>query len=277
MARLLGLFSVALVASASMACASRNSSSTLAQDGSGGEEAQQVEADSESFGTSFVGGSGGSLSVASFDEGGSLHLESGGTTTSNPGFFFQPAGCLTVTKDPASSTNTYTFADCTGPLGLVHLNGTVTVKYTLAANQLTLQFSASNFEINRATISSWQANAVITANGAAREMTWSAQLSGTTGGGRQFSRTNNKDIKWTVGEACIAISGQSQGNISGHDLQTTITDYQRCADSCPEAGSEITIKNLDNGDSIDIKYSGGPEATLTLNGKSESIGLACGL
>ena len=75
----------------------------------------------------------------------------------------------------------------------------------------------------------------------------------------------------------MAISGQSQGNIAGANLQTTVTSYQRCADSCPQAGSEITIKNLDNGNSIDIKYSGGPQATLTINGKSETIGLYCGL
>ena len=37
------------------------------------------------------------------------------------------------------------------------------------------------------------------------------------------------------------------------------------------------MKDLSNGDDIDIQYLGGPDANLTLNGKTEEIGLACGL
>jgi hypothetical protein len=259
------------------ACASKNSSSS-SQSTQPGEEVSQTESDTESLGTSFVGGTNGSLGVASFEpsSGGELHVQTGGTV-GNPGWFFQPAGCIQETKDAATSTNTYVFSDCTGPLGLVHLTGTITVNYQLSGNQLTLKFSASNFQINRATITSWAATAVITATGGSRDMTWNAQLTGTTGSGRSFQRTNQKDLKWTVGQACLAVSGQSTGNISGANLQTTITNYQRCADSCPQAGSEINIKNLDNGDSIDIKYLGGPDATVTINGKSQTVGLACGL
>jgi hypothetical protein len=36
------------------------------------------------------------------------------------------------------------------------------------------------------------------------------------------------------------------------------------------------VKNLGNNDDIDIKYLGGPSANLTINGKTEEIGLACG-
>jgi hypothetical protein len=259
-------------------CASRNAAQ-LASDSSGAEDVNGTESDVESLGTSFIGSDGQSVATQSLVAGAGVKLMSGGDTTTVgvPGFTFLPAGCLTETEDTVKSTVTYAFNGCTGPLGLVELTGTVTVGWQVAGSQLTLDFSASGFQINRATIDNWQATAVIASNGEQRNMTWNAQLSGTTGEGRQFNRTNQKSIQWTVGVACLSASGQSSGDILGANLQTTVVSWQRCADSCPQAGSEITVKNLDKGDSIDIQYDGGPTAELTLDGgKPFEIRLACG-
>jgi hypothetical protein len=257
-------------------CAARNEAQ-LASDTSGAEDVNGTESDAETLGTSFVGSDGQSVATQSLVGGGNLKVMSGGTTVGVPGFAFLPAGCLQVTEDTVKSTATYAFNGCTGPLGLVELTGTITVGWQVAGPQLTLDFSASGFQINRATIDNWQATAVITSTGDQRSMTWSAQLSGTTGSGRQFSRTNQKSVQWTVGVACLSASGQSSGDILGANLQTTVVSWQRCADSCPQAGSEITVKNLDKGDSIDITYNGGPSAELTLDGRKPiGIRLACG-
>ena len=270
------LFPVVVLASLAAACAVKSKSS-LASDSSGSEDVANTEANVESLGASFVGSDGQSLATKSLVMGGGSIKELDTTVTAgNPGFYFQPAGCLQVTVDASKQSASYAFSGCTGPLGLVELTGTITVDWQLAQNQLTLDYSAQGFHINAATIDSWQATAVVTANGNQRDLTWNATLSGTTGRGRAFTRTNQKDVKWTVGVPCLAISGQSTGNIVGAKLQTTFTDYQRCTDSCPQSGSEINVKNLDNGDSIDIKYLGGPDADLTINGKTEEIGLACG-
>jgi hypothetical protein len=272
------LVTCAVAASLTAACALKNNAS-LASDTSGAEDVNGTESDLESLGSSFLGPDGASVATAqSWSPGkGDIALQDNGSqTTGNPGFFFQPAGCLQVTVDKVKEQASYVFNGCTGPLGLVELNGTVDVGWSTTGGKLTITFSAADFHINRATITQWSAQAVVTANGSARELVWTGMLSGTTGSGRAFQRTNNKDLKWTVGVACLAISGQSTGNILKAKLQTSVIDYQRCADSCPQAGSEIQVKNLDNGDSIDIKYAGGPSATLTLNGKSEQIGLACG-
>jgi hypothetical protein len=257
-------------------CAARNAAQ-LASDTSGAEDVNGTESDVESLGTSFVGSDGQSLATQSLIGGANLKLMGDPTTVAVPGFTFLPAGCLTETEDAAKSTETYAFNGCTGPLGLVELTGTVTVGWQVAGTQLTLDFSAQGFQINRATIDNWQATAVITSTGNQRSMIWNAQLSGTTGSGRQFNRTNQKSIQWTVDVACLSASGQSSGDILGANLQTTVVSWQRCADSCPQAGSEITVKNLDKGDSIDITYDGGPTAELTLDGsKPYEIRLACG-
>jgi hypothetical protein len=274
---ILSAFALTTLATVAAGCAARNEAQ-LASDTSGAEDVNGTESDVESLGTSFVGSDGASLATQSLVGGGGVKLMSGDTTTVGiPGFTFLPAGCLTETQDVAKSTETYVFNGCTGPLGLVELTGTVTVGWQVAGANLTLDFSAQGFQINRATIDNWQATAVITSTGNQRSMAWNAQLSGTTGSGRQFNRTNQKSIQWTVGVACLSASGQSSGDILGANLQTTVVTWQRCADACPQAGSEITVKNLDKGDSIGISYDGGPTAELTLDGsKPVEIRLACG-
>jgi hypothetical protein len=268
------LIALLAIASVSAACAARNAQ--LASDTSGAEDVNGTESDVESLGTSFIGSDGQSVATQSLAVGGDIKPMDL-TTVGNAGFYFIPSGCLQVTSDTAKQSVAYVFSGCTGPLGLVELTGTVNVTWQLSGDQLTLNYSAQSFQINRATIDSWQATAVITSTGSQRSMTWNAQLSGTTGNGRTFNRTNQKNLQWTVGVECVSATGQSTGDILGADLQTTITSWQRCADSCPQAGSAIAVKDLDNGDTIDVDYLGGDRADLTLNGRSFEIGLACGL
>jgi hypothetical protein len=100
--------------------------------------------------------------------------------------------------------------------------------------------------------------------------------SGTTARGRTFTRTNDKTIDWTVGQPCITVSGESDGTILGVELKTTIVSFSRCAAECPQSGSEITVEDVKNGTTIDIKYSGGPAAVLTVGSSTADISLACG-
>lgn len=272
---------VALSILATVGCASK--SNTTDDDGSAaaGSDSAQVESDSESFASMFAtSGSDGSLAPSSF-AGGTLTTQGlpSGAANNFPNLY--PAGCVVETQDVATKTNTYVFTNCTGPWGFSKLNGTVQVTYSSTGpDNLTLNFSASNFDLNRATINSWTASAVITASGNDRDMVWNGTFSGTTGSGREFNRVNAKDIKWTVGQQCISIDGQSTGDVTGKNLTTKIITYQRCAAECPEANSEINIQNNDNGNDVDIKFLGGTKAdvTLTSGGKSESIDItACGL
>jgi hypothetical protein len=260
------------------ACALKDRS-TLASDTSGAEDVSGTESDVESLGTSLVGSNGQSVATTSFDVGaGELKTLDSPTSSSAVGSAFLPAGCLQATVDTAAKTASYVFNACTGPLGLVELDGTVDVTWTDASSggPVTLTYAAKGFKINRATIDSWQATAVVTATGSARHLVWTAMLSGTTGRGRTFNRTNDKIIDWTVGQPCVTVSGQSDGTVLGTELQTTLVSFSRCAAECPQSGSEITVKNVKNGDTIDIKYDGGPAAVLTVDGHESDIALACG-
>jgi hypothetical protein len=232
----------------------------------GASDANDTESNVESMTTSFVGGSGSSGTVALSLNGNAELSGSGGIVAQTLGdaakAFYEPAGCLTVTDDAAQSQATYAFADCTGPYGLVHITGTVTVTYSSsAANQLTLSYSATALDINNATID-WSASADVTANGAARTMVWTGMFSGTTGHGRPITRTNSKTYDWTVGVACLSVSGESDGTVTGNDLKVDIINWSRCADACPAAGSEIKITDVTKNIVYDLKYGDG-DATYT--------------
>jgi hypothetical protein len=264
-----------------VACAPRGG--TIDETAAAGDDMAQTEGDMEALATLHVGStSSGALAPASL-EGDDLHLLGGDVSSAFTGYF-SPSGCVTETASPDAHKVTYDYSDCTGPWGLAHLTGTVEASYSsTGAGNLTLDFSATDFQVNRATLSSWSATTVITAAGSSRTMDWNAQLSGATGDGRSFTRKNQKTITWTPGGVpfCVSVAGVSQGTVTGLDLKTTVTAYQRCEGACPASGSEISVQNVTNGDEVDIKYEGGPAAdvTLTVGRKTDTITLplACSL
>jgi hypothetical protein len=232
-----------------------------------GDDTTETETNVEIAGQSLVGSSSSGLMVQPV-----------ATLTNSGGGFYQPAGCVTGTVDTSTKTASFVFNGCAGPFGLLDLNGTVQVVWSSSGpDNLQLTFSASDFQINKATLSAWNATAVITANGDDRDMTWTASLVGMTGGGRAINRTNNKDIKWTIGQGCLAWNGSSDGTVAGPQLATTLTNYQRCTGACPAQGSEINIKDVDNGESVEIEYLGGASAEFTGVGGAETmLSLVCG-
>jgi hypothetical protein len=240
--------------------------------GENGADSAMIEGNTETLATVFVSG-GGTLGAQSFSPGELHALDDSPVAT-----FFKPAGCVTSTTDNGSKSVTHVFSNCTGPFGLVHLNGTVKVDHTSpSANELDLSLSASNFEINKSTLTAWSATAKITAGASgARSMTWDANLQGTSARGRQFSRKNHKEIDWTAGTGCVKIAGSSDGLFASASIHTDVKSFSWCAGACPDAASEITITDVDKGKSFDLKFAGGPNATFTgPDGKSLAVTLSC--
>lgn len=247
----------------------------LAEDGT---DANAAENDSEALTSTLIGGGGpaGSVGLAS-----AADLAGGGMDGNAIGdgakALYLPRGCLTVAvteTSPTAGTAKYTFNGCTGPAGLFNLRGVVDVTYKIGLNHLTLDLVGNDLQANRATID-WSAHAEIDANGADRTMTWKASLSGTTARGRDFARSNDKVVKWTVGEPCIGLDGTSQGNVSGRNLKTEVTAFRRCRGSCPDAGGKIVVTNVDKGVSLEIHYDGTSQATLITPKGESKFGLLC--
>jgi hypothetical protein len=248
---------------------SADDSAVLAQDGT---DTSFAESDSELLSSSLVGSSAtGSLTLADADvlANGDLQTENIGDVAK--GFFF-PRGCLTVTTDSVAQVATYDFAGCTGPFGLGRITGSLKATYDVTPDTLTLDLVGTNLTMNRATID-WHSHAVIARSGTSRTMTWSAELSGTTARGREFTRTNTKTVTWTVGERCFTLNGTSDGDVKGRNVRTEIVNYSRCAAACPEAGGKITITS--GSTKLEITYDGSSTGTFTSPHGTASIPLIC--
>jgi hypothetical protein len=248
-------------------CASKSTSTPSTGSGSEavdqGSDANAAESDTESLSTSLIGGSGTQLSLASVGE---LTPGEGDLGPANLGDaakgFFRPAGCLVVTSDPVAKSAKYVFSDCTGPYGQVHITGEVDVTFSSsAANQLTVNYSATGLQINRHVID-WSATANVTSSGLARDMIWDGKFNGTTAHGRAFSRTNRKEYKWTQGQACLSVTGESDGTVTGHEIKTDVIDFSICKGGCPEAGSEIKVTDVSVNRVYDVKWNAA-DATYT--------------
>ena len=79
------------------------------------------------------------------------------------------------------------------------------------------------------------------------------------------------------GLPCLAISGSSDGNVTGMHLVTTLTSYPQSEDACPAVNGELNVKDVDDDASIDIRFLGGPRGAITaVDGTVTDLPLACG-
>ncbi len=203
------------------------------------------------------------------------------TAASKTQGFFAPAGCLVTTVDTPTATVTHEFKNCAGPWGLLRVNGSVRVTYLSTIvdgqNALKLEVTGTGLTLNRATLD-YHATAIVFAKGLARRMKYASQLEGKTAHGRTASRTTDWTVAWSVGEACLAVDGSAEGNITGRPLKTTVKGYRRCRGGCPEKGGEIDVLNEKTGNSISIHYNGGSSATFTgVHATPMDFVVACGI
>lgn len=247
----------------------------VAEDGS---DVNNAESDAQLLTTSLVSSSATGVGLASASD-----LEGGELTPADLGdgvrAIYFPRGCLAVTSDTAAKTATYTFGvggrGCSGPRGLFNITGEVKVKYSATESALHLDVVATKLTINRATVD-WTASADVTADGVKRTMTWKAQLSGATARERNFGRTTDSKIEWSIGEPCLGLSGTSVGDVRGRSIRVDVSNFRRCRGGCPEAGGVIAITNVAKGTRVEVRYDGTDRATLVASdGRSAEVGLLC--
>jgi hypothetical protein len=183
-----------------------------------------------------------------------------------------------VTPAPERREVTYAFDGCTGPWGLLRLTGTVIARYSQTASGLMVEVTADDMRANRATVD-YRATATIRGDAAGnRTMVWKGQLGGSTARGRAFQRTTDWTVRWTLGNSCIALDGQAEGNLTGRPIRTKVEDFHRCRGECPQRGGVVTVTNTATGKELRIEFEGGNRATfIGANGRETSIVLACGL
>lgn len=196
-----------------------------------------------------------------------------GAAATRVGSRMQPPGCVTSTVNGA--TVTYVMVDCTGPYGLVKVNGTVTAVYSRAAGggvQVVItgtgiKANAVTFDLN-ATVKSKEVNGVKTANVV-------ADSSGTGPRGTQLSRQGTYTVVYDTVAECVTVDGTWTTKAGVRTATTVVTGYQRCKGTCPAAGGTIvtTVGRV----TVTVSYDGSAVASwATAAGKSGTINLTCG-
>ena len=179
-----------------------------------------------------------------------------------------PAGCATATTSGATTTITY--ANCTGPRGLVSVDGTIAITAAIGTGgAITFSATATDFTIGELAFDIDDSAVYTVANGTKSiAVTTSGTATGPLGG----SIVRHGDYTVTYTDTCGTVDGAWSTVIADAARSTTV-DLQRCAGAC--ASGTVTRDTFD-GRVITITFDGSATANWTSStGRSGSFALAC--
>lgn len=212
------------------------------------------------------------LSMTNDASAGAVGAEMAATVaTQNSAGFFQPTGCVTAQR--AGATVTYTFNGCTGPYGLVNVNGTLRATFSDVTPTSRTVALAGELRANRFTLRP-NATAQVTYMGNTRLATVTLMGGGTSPRAVAFTNSGTYMSNWDG--MCLGLSGRVGSSADGNSVTVDIANYRRCRGGCPDAGGRVTVSSS-RGAALSVLYSGGPAATLTgTRGRSATVALFCG-
>lgn len=264
----------ALVTSVTIGCNRRSGADT---DGLDSASAALIDDDTEASDVDEDLEIGIEESLSGAAEGGEIDVEATADAIAekgrtNPGVFFEPAGCIVSTR--AANVVTHVFTDCTGPYGLVHFTGTVTSTWTKVEGGAQVVHVAKGFAIDRATVDH-RATVTFTKASGVYTKTRKASFSGKTAAGRPISRSADWVTVYDAKTRCIARDGGAQTTIGERTWSSSIDGYERCGiglAGCPKDG---TITLTGPRATVVLDFPGGPAVDVSVNGKTWRRPLVC--
>jgi hypothetical protein len=183
--------------------------------------------------------------------------------STNMGVWFKPAGCIKAVQSGALVT--YTFSNCTGPLGLVAVNGKLEATFSITTGGVQISVKSNGLKIGNTSVTQ-SGGATVTFDGTKRTLKWNGSYKGKTArGGLALTHSSSVTAEYDTANGCLKIpTGTGITTIDARKVTTTISSYERCGNAwtCPKAGT-ITATSSKSGLSISIKYLGSGQATLT--------------
>jgi hypothetical protein len=264
----LSLVSIALLSASAVACGSKASGGGGDNTNGDSNAAAAASTQSQHMGTILFG------SVSSSDPATAAGQVATGTQ-------LWPAGCVTRAKDPTNPLLVHvTFNDCTGPFGLVHLNGGVDVVFSKnASGGLHAAHTSVNLTANGVQVT-FSASADITVSGTTRSVAWQGNWNRTNEEGDVIVHTSNLTITIDTVAKCATTNGTAVTTVDAREVDSTINGYEVCEvggiELCPKAGT-ITHTHKSSGRSVSVSFDGTNEATFTgPNGGTVKVQMVCG-
>ena len=191
------------------------------------------------------------------------------TAGTNMGVWFKPAGCIKAIQSGALVT--YTFSGCTGPLGLVGINGKLEATFSITTNGVRISVKSVGLKVGNTAVTQ-TGGAEVTFSGTTRTLKWSGSFKGKTAkGGLDLSHSASYTVEYDTATSCVKVpDGSGTTHLGTRQVDTTTSGYERCGNvwKCPKAGT-ITATAKKSGLSITIKYLGSGGARLTGPGGKE--------
>ncbi len=192
----------------------------------------------------------------------------GATITS----LFTPAGCATQTTK--LNVVTYTFDKCTGPYGLLRLDGTLTVQFTPSSTStVQIQLAATGLKISTVSVD-LMASAEIIVGVTQNSASVTSSSSATNARGDSATHSGSYTAGWDG--TCLTLDGTFSTTIGTVSWATEIANFRQCSGMCPDAGGSVVVTG-DQGGSVTVHYTDGGSAEVTGSaGTRGMIPLACG-
>ena len=187
---------------------------------------------------------------------------------------WNPSGCATAS---ASGSNvTVTLNDCTGPRGLVHVSGTLSLVVSIDANgSVVVTGHSDDLMVNKADLT-FDVTATYSSSGTTHSLAVQTQGQGTGPLGNNIDHNGNYTISWDTSSQCGSIDGTWSTEFSnGVQTATRSNDVSvmRCAGGCPTG---TIVHHFLKGQTLTVTFDGTNVASwVTSGGRSGTVNLTC--
>lgn len=183
-----------------------------------------------------------------------------------------PEGCATKTR--TGETVHVEFKGCTGPFGLVRINGGVDMTFSITPAGLHAEFESSKGLTLQERPVEYSATVDLTMEGTKRELTWSGSWNTETLTGLPLKYSSEGDLTVDLANLCVTFTGEASGSIGERGLEISIDELAACPTKCP-SGS-ITATGKASGASISVEFDGSKNAEVTgPKGNTFKVPLVC--
>jgi hypothetical protein len=193
-----------------------------------------------------------------------------------PSAVLRPSTCITKTADGASVHAE--LASCTGIFGRRILNGGLDARFEACeGGAQTAEIHDSGDLTANGRPLSYQAKAVLATVEGGRDVTYTAQWSGTTARGR-FVTGNAELAVWVADPSgCIRVTGDANGRVDDIAFQKTISGFALCPDQCPTDGRlDVTVQGKRGERTMTITFDGTDRAkVIGFSGRHFDVPLVC--
>jgi hypothetical protein len=191
-----------------------------------------------------------------------------------------PAGCATRTKDASNAAVVHIHLnECSGPFGLVHHTGDITVTFSKNADgSLHAQAASSDMTVNGHAVT-YSRDADITVTATTRTVKATGAWTREDAKGDTVSHTADTTTIVDIAARCRSTNGTAVTKVDEREVDSDIKDYKICRkadglDGCPSG--TITHSHKLSGNVVTATFDGTAAAELTgPKGGMVSVPLVC--